>query len=162
MYSVDIVYTLLYDGGAKEMIDMLMEQATTVRKKWSAVCDSVIHEKPKFIKRTRDKMWFSNLETMSDILQIYQFTALKYIEDDGSVTLSLNEIDLIENGKDEQEVRLNMGKAIFEYALDYYNEYEMYSHSPNRKKHIPYIFKALIIDNPEQIGDMIQCQDGKN
>ena len=124
------------------MIDMLMEQATTVRKKWSAVCDSVIHEKPKFIKRTRDKMWFSNLETMSDILQIYQFTALKYIEDDGSVTLSLNEIDLIENGKDEQEVRLNMGKAIFEYALDYYNEYEMYSHSPNRKKHIPYIFKA--------------------
>ncbi len=144
------------------MIDMLMEQATAVRKKWSAVCDSVIHEKPKFIKRTRDKMWFSNLETMSDILQIYQFTALKYIEDDGSVTLSLNEIDLIENGKDEQEVRLNMGKAIFEYALDYYNEYEMYSHSPNRKKHIPYIFKALIIDNPEQIGDMIQCQDGKN
>lgn len=156
------MYALLYDGGAKEMIDMLMEQATTVRKKWSAVCDSVIHEKPKFIKRTRDKMWFSNLETMSDILQIYQFTALKYIEDDGSVTLSLNEIDLIENGKDEQEVRLNMGKAIFEYALDYYNEYEMYSHSPNRKKHIPYIFKALIIDNPEQIGDMIQCQDGKN
>jgi hypothetical protein len=156
------VYALLYDGGAKEMIDMLMEQATAVRKKWSAVCDSVIHEKPKFIKRTRDKMWFSNLETMSDILQIYQFTALKYIEDDGSVTLSLNEIDLIENGKDEQEVRLNMGKAIFEYALDYYNEYEMYSHSPNRKKHIPYIFKALIIDNPEQIGDMIQCQDGKN
>ena len=144
------------------MIDMLKEQATAVRKKWSAVCDSVIHEKPKFIKRTRDKMWFSNLETMSDILQIYQFTALKYIEDDGSVTLSLNEIDLIENGKDEQEVRLNMGKAIFEYALDYYNEYEMYSHSPNRKKHIPYIFKALIIDNPEQIGDMIQCQDGKN
>lgn len=144
------------------MIDMLMEQATAVRKKWSAVCDSVIHEKPKFIKRTRDKMWFSNLETMSDILQIYQFTALKYIEDDGSVTLSLNEIDLIENGKDEQEVRLNMGKAIFEYALDYYNEYEMYSHSPNRKKHIPYIFKALIIDNQEQIGDMIQCQDGKN
>ena len=37
---------------------MLMEQATTVRKEWSAVCDSVIHEKPKFIKRTRDKMWF--------------------------------------------------------------------------------------------------------
>lgn len=141
---------------------MLMEQATTVRKEWSAVCDSVIHEKPKFIKRTRDKMWFSNLETISDILQIYQFTTLKYIEDDGSITLSLNEIDLVENGKDEQEARLNMGKAILEYALDYYNEYEIYSRSPNRKKHIPYIFKALIMDNPEKIGDMLQCQDGKN
>lgn len=141
---------------------MLMEQATTVRKEWSAVCDSVIHEKPKFIKRTRDRMWFSNLETISDILQVYQFTVLKYIEDDGSITFSLNEIDLVENGKNEQEVRLNMGKAILEYALDYYNEYEMYSHSPNRKKHIPYIFKALIMDDPEKIGDMLQCQDGKN
>ena len=62
----------------KEMIEMLMEKATTVRKEWSAVCDSVIHNKPKFIKRTRDKMWFSNLETMSEILEAYQFTAKNY------------------------------------------------------------------------------------
>lgn len=141
---------------------MLMEKATTVRKEWSAVCDSVIHNKPKFIKRTRDKMWFSNLETMSEILEAYQFTAKKFIEEDGSVTLSLNEIDLVENGKDEQEARLNLGNAILEYSMEYYNEYEMYSHSPNRKKHIPYIFKALIIDNSEKIGEIIQCQDGKN
>lgn len=141
---------------------MLMEQATTVRKEWSAVCDSVIHEKPKFIKRTRDKMWFSNLETISEILEVYHFTTLKYIEDDNTITLSLNEIDLIENGRNEQEARLNMGKAILDYALEYYNEYQMYSRSPNRKKHIPYIFKALIIDDPEKIGDMLQCQNGKN
>ena len=131
---------------------MLMEKATTVRKEWSAVCDSVIHNKPKFIKRTRDKMWFSNLETMSEILEAYQFTAKKFIEEDGSVTLSLNEIDLVENGKDEHEARLNLANAILEYSMEYYNEYEMYSHSPNRKKHIPYIFKALIIDNSEKIG----------
>ena len=146
----------------KERLEMLMEKATTVRKEWSAVCDSVIHNKPKFIKRTRDKMWFSNLETMSEILEAYQFTAKKFIEEDDSVTLSLNEIDLVENGKDEQEARLNLANAILEYSMEYYNEYEMYSHSPNRKKHIPYIFKALIIDNSEKIGEIIQCQDGKN
>lgn len=144
------------------MIDMIMEQATTVRKEWSTVCDSVIHDKPKFIKRTRDKMWFSNLETMSEILEAYQFTAIKYVEEDGTITLLLNEIDLVENGTSEQEVRLNLGKSILEYSLDYYNEYETYSHSPNRKKHIPYIFKALIIDDPQKIGDMLQCQDEKN
>lgn len=139
-----------------------MEQATTVRKEWSAVCDSVIHNKPKFIKRTRDKMWFSNLEIMSELLEVYHFTAIKYIEKDGSITLSLNEIDLVENGPDEQTARLNLAKAILEYSLDYYNEYEIYSRSPNRKKHIPYIFKALIMDDPEKIGEMLQCQDGKN
>ena len=141
---------------------MLMEQATKVRKEWSSVCDSVIHDKPKFIKRTRDKMWFSNLETMRSILDIYKFTAQRLVEEDGSVTLSLNEIDLIENGKNEDEARLKLAQSILEYAVDYYNDYAMYSHSPNRKGHIPYIFKALIIDDPEQIGTMIQCQDGKN
>lgn len=141
---------------------MLMEQATNVRKEWSSVCDSVIHDKPKFIKRTRDKMWFSNLDTMAEILQAYQFTAEKYMEEDGSVTLSLNEIDLVENGKDEEDARFKLGKAILEYSSDYYNEYETYSHSPNRKKHIPYIFKALIMDDAKKIGDMLQCQDGKS
>lgn len=96
------------------------------------------------------------------MLDAYQFTALRYIEADSSVTLSLNEIDLIENGKDEAEARLKLANAILEYAADYYSEYETYSRSQNRKKHIPYIFKALIIDNPNKIGDMLQCQDGEN
>jgi hypothetical protein len=141
---------------------MLMEQATAVRKDWSAVCDSVLHEKPKFIKRTRDKMWFSSLETMEEILSGYSFTAEKLVEDDSSITLSLNEIDLIENGEDEHMARLNLAKAILDYSLDYYNEYELYSHAPNRKGHIPYIFKALIMDDIEKIGESITCQDGKN
>lgn len=141
---------------------MLMEQATTVRREWSTICDSVIHDKPKFIKRTRDKMWFSNLETMSVILEAYHFTAEKYTEEDGSVTLSLNEIDLVENGKNEQAARIELGKAILEYSMEYYNNYEMYSHSVNRKQHIPYIFKALIMDQPDKIGETIQCLDGRN
>ena len=144
------------------MMDMLMEQATNVRKEWSAVCDSVIHEKPKFIKRTRDKMWFSSLETMKNILDIYQFTAQKWIEEDGTVTLSLNEIDLVENGEDEDAARFKLAQSILEYSVDYYNNYAVYSQSTNRKSHIPYIFKALIIDDAKQIGEIIQCQDGKN
>ena len=144
------------------MREMLMEQATNVRKEWSAVCDSVVHEKPKFIKRTRDKLWFSNLDTMTEILSAYKFTAEKYIEDDGSITLSLNEIDLVENGENEQEARLALGKAILEYSSDYYEDYAFYSKSPNRKGHIPYIFKALIMDNPELIGESVQYHDGKN
>lgn len=144
------------------MMDMLMEQATMVRKEWSAVCDSVIHDKPKFIKRTRDKMWFSSLETVLTLLNAYHFTAKKFMEKDGSVTLSLNEIDLVENGASEEEARRNLAEAILEYSLDYYNDYEVYSRSPNRKGHIPYIFKALILDDPEKIGEMLQCQDGES
>mgnify|MGYP003448895630 FL=1 len=141
---------------------MLMEQATTVRKEWSSVCDSVIHDKPKFIKRTRDKMWFSNLETMSEILEAYHFSADRFVEADGTVTLSLNEIDLIENGCTESEARELLGKSILEYSAEYYNEYSLYSRSPNRKGHIPYIFKALIKNDPKKIGESIECRDGKS
>lgn len=98
---------------------------------------------------------------MLDILGTCQFTVIRYMEDDGSVTLSLNEIDIIENGKDDEEVRLKTGKAILEYSIEYHNKYELYSCSPNRKKHVPYIFKALIIGCPEKIGNMLQCQDGE-
>lgn len=125
------------------------------------ISDSAVHDKLKFIKRTCYKMRISNLEVMRDILEAYQFTALRYVEDDGSVTLSLNEIDIIENGKDDKEVRLKVGKAILKYLTEYYNEDEMYSNSPNRKEHIPYIFKALIIGCPEKIGEILQCRDGK-
>ena len=52
--------------------------------------------------RTRDRMWFSNPDTMSEILSAYHFTAQRFVENDGSVTLSLNEIDLVENGKDNR------------------------------------------------------------
>jgi hypothetical protein len=156
------MYITCHNIITKEWIKMLIEQATTVRKEWSSICDSVIHEKPKIIKRTRDKMWFSNLETMNEILKAYTFTAQKFVEEDGSVTLSLNEIDLVENGSDEQSARINLGKSILEYSNDYYDEYEIYSHSPNRKGHIPYVFKALIMDNAEKIGESIICQDGKN
>lgn len=91
-----------------------MEQATNVRKEWSAVCDRVIHDKPHFVKGACDKMWLSNLEIMQDILETYQFTAIRFMEDDRSVTLSLNEIDIVENRKDDKEVRLKIGKAILE------------------------------------------------
>lgn len=141
---------------------MLMENATEVRKEWSSVVDSVVRDKPKFIKRTRDKMWLSNLETMSEILEAYQFTAELIREDDGTVTLSLNEIDLVENAEDEATARKQMGNAIMEYSMDYYNDYSYWSSAPNRKKHIPYVFKALIMDDAQKLGDSIICQDGKN
>lgn len=144
------------------MIDMLMEKATDVRKDWSSICDSVIHDKPKFIKRTRDKMWFSNLDTMAEILEAYTYTAKRLVEEDASITLSLNEIDLIENAPNESSARYALGNAILEYAMEYYNDYAFYSRSPNRKGHVPYIFKALIMDDPQQIGESILCQDGKN
>jgi len=140
---------------------MLTMNATDVRKNWSEVSDSVIREKPTFIKKTRDYMMLSNMEFVSTLLSGYEYSAKEYIEDDGSITLSLNEISLVENAATKKEAIVLLSNAILEYAVDFYNEFQLYSNAPNKKSEIPYVFKALILDDAEKIGACIKCQAGE-
>jgi hypothetical protein len=143
------------------MNPMFMLKATDVRKNWSSVTETVVREKPQFIKRTRDSMVLADLGLFEDLLSAYGFSANKYVENDGSVTLSLNEIDLVENGKTDKEARLALGQAILEYAVDFYKEFSVWAAAPNRKSHVPYVLRALILDDPTKIGDFVVCQAGK-
>lgn len=145
------------------MNTMLTLNATDVRRDWSAVMETVVREKPQFIKRTRDYMVLTDLKLFESLLSAYQFTADRITENDGSITLSLHEIDMVENGKTEAEARYLLGRSILEYAEDYYKEFPLWSAAPNRKNHIPYIFKALCIDDSGKIGDtVVLCQAGKS
>ena len=139
---------------------MLTLNATQVRKEWSSVVDTVVREKPQFIKRTRDRMFLANIELLSEFLAAYTFSANVFIEADGSVTLSLNELDLVENGKNEQEALSNLSKSILEYSEEYYNDFTYWS-SGNRSSHKPYVFKALILGDVDKIGAEIICHHGK-
>ena len=143
-------------------ITMLTLSATDVRKEWSSVVDGVVRNRPVLIKRTRDKIWLSDIETMAEILNAYQFTAERFVEDDQTVTLSLNEIDLVENAATEMEARVILAQTIMEYAVEYYEHYAVYSKAPNRKAHIPYVFKALLAEDIQLLGESILCRDGKN
>lgn len=144
------------------MRDMLTLNATDVRKEWSMVIDNVVREKPQFIRRTRDYMLLADIEFLRIILESYKFTAKKIKEDDGSITLELKEIDLVVNAENLKEAKLKMAQEIIEYSEEFYNEFNIWSVAPNRKEHIPYVFKALIIDDINEIGELIYCQNGKN
>lgn len=141
---------------------MLSMNATDFRKEFSQTIDSAIREKPQFIKRTRDHLLLADIRFLDDVLSAYSFTAKKYVEDDGSVTLSLNEIDLAENAETEEAAREKLARSIIEYAEDFYKEFDLWSAAPNRKKHIPFVFKALITDDAKKIGELIQCQNGES
>ena len=141
---------------------MITLNATNVRKEWSTVVDSVIREKPTFIRRTRDFMFLSDFNVLENLLSAYTFTAEQFVEDNDSVTLSLNEVDLVENGDDLEDAKLKLAQSIIEYSEDYYNDFMYWSSAPNRKSHVPYVIKALIIDDVNKIGELIQCQHGKS
>jgi len=139
---------------------MLVINATTARNEWSSIVESVIREKPAIIKKTRDYLFFSNMNILENILSAYSFHAVTMIEDDGSVTISLDEIDLAENALDIKEATSRLARAILEYSEDYYNEFSYWSRG-SRKTHVPYVFKALILNDVDKIGDLIKCRRGK-
>ena len=139
---------------------MVAINATKARNDWSSVVDSVIRDKPAFIKKTRDYLFLSDMDVLEKILSAYSFHAEAIIEDDGSVTLSLDEIDLAENASDMPGAVSAMARAILEYSEDYYKEFTYWSRG-SRKQHIPYIFKALMLNDVGKIGDLIKCRRGK-
>lgn len=163
VYIIDVMYVFMYNISHREVIKLLtMMNSTDVRKEWSSVVDATVREKPQFFKRTHDFMLMSDLPFMEILLSGYTFTALRMDEEDGSVTLALNELDLVENGRDEDEARSKLAKSILEYAEDFYADFSYWGSAPNRKPEIPYVFKALSIRNAQKIGDSIICQAGKN
>ena len=142
--------------------DMIISNATEARKDWSTTIDSVIRDRPRIIKRTHDYLMLSNLNIIENILSPYEFHAEEFTEDDGSVTLSLDEIDLVENGADKDKAKEALAQSILDYAEDYYNEFPYWSSDPVRKKHIPYVLKALLLNDASKIEEFITCRRGSN
>lgn len=98
------------------MKDMYMINATDARKEWSSVMDRAVRERPQIIRHNLNEMILANLTLLESVLAVYKYTAHKMLEDDGSVTLLLDELDLVENGSNEFDAKYALGKSIMEYA----------------------------------------------
>ena len=138
---------------------MLTIPSSDVRKEWSSVMDTVIREKPVFIKRTRDHMMLSDTGTIWQLISGVKFIADMYREDDGSVTLSARDMDIAVNGADEAAARKALVRDITEYAEEYYQDFERYSAAPNRQGHLPYVIKALMARSPEELEGEVVCRE---
>lgn len=123
---------------------MKMKTATDVRKEWGSFIDNVAHKKPQFVKRSRDMIFSTNLEMLEGILEPYTFTFSEFVEEDDSVTLSLNEIDIVVNGETKEDSLNILENDLKEYAQEYYDDFEYYFSSLNRKSHYPYVLKVLL------------------
>ena len=123
------------------MRDMYTVSATDVRNHWSETMDRVVREKPAFIKRTRDCVVLANEDLFRDMLSAYTFSAVRYTED---------------------EAKLKLAESILDYAADFYNDFAYWSAAANRKAHVPYVLRAIMLDDIHKIGECISCQAGKN
>jgi len=53
-----------------------------------------------------------------------------------------------------------MAEAILEYSEDYYKDFEIWAKGW-RIPHIPYVLKALMLNDLEKIGGLITCRPGE-
>lgn len=88
-------------------------------------------------------------------LDEYNFTSELFLEENNTFTLSLNEIDLIVNAENLDAAKRMMAEEILDYAKDFYDEYHIWSKALNRQRHIPYIQKALMINDSDEIANSI-------
>lgn len=82
-------------------------------------------------------------------------------EDDGSVTGGIEELDLFANAESEEECLKLLFEDMKEYAKDFYDDFDLWSSAPNRKKHIPYVIKILLSSDERLLGAM-RCRHGRN
>lgn len=136
--------------------------ATDVRKDWGSFIDSVVRSRPKFIKRSRDYIFAASTDMLKEMLKEYRLTATIYEEENGTVTVALEEIDIVSNGRAKEEALNLLASDLQEYAEEYYNEFEYWYSAPNRKAHLPYVLKILLQNETKDILSMIKCQAGKS
>lgn len=144
------------------MFSLLAINATDVRKDFGRHIDKIVRTKPIFIKRSRDYIMGISLEMAKELVKDIQFIAYKFIEDDNSVTISLEKFDLVVNGENEEEAISLIIKSLREYALEYYEDIEFWSSDINRKKQMNSILKVLLVEDDNELKESIICRPGKN
>lgn len=141
---------------------MLAVNSSVVRKNWSQMLDLAIREKPVLMRRNRDYTILCSAETIAMLVDDALLPVNQFMEEDGSVTLSAEQLDLVVCEPDLASAKRAMASAWVEYAEDYFKEFQLYSHAPNRKGHLSLVMKALTVQSPKELEGAILCRRGES
>jgi hypothetical protein len=141
--------------------EMLTINATDVRKDFGRYIDTIVRSKPIFIKRSRDCFMGISIDMAKELVKDVVFTADEYIEDDGTITLSLHDSDIVVNSQDESSALQSLIKDLREYALEFYEDIEFWGSDISRRKHIKKIIKVLLSNDENELKESIACQPGR-
>lgn len=139
------------------VIYMDMMQATNVRKNFSSVIDTAVRDRPVMFKRNRDYlMLLSNTQVLS-LLREYTFKAQYIAEEDETITAVLDGFDLVVNAADQEQARNMLAVELVDYAKDYFDQFQLYYNSLNRKEHFPYILRVLLAEDLDEVKELINA-----
>jgi uncharacterized protein YbcC (UPF0753/DUF2309 family) len=140
---------------------MRSTNATDVRREWGSFIDKVVRDRPQAIKRSRDHILAMSMEHAQELVKDVRFTLEYEEEPDGSVSGSLKELDLVENAPTVEALKEALAEELMVYAEGYFDEFQLYFHAPNRKKHFPFVLRVLLSDHPSEITELIHAKPAR-
>ena len=133
---------------------MLSElQFTEARNQFSTLYDSVFNSfNPTIIKRKQtEQVALLRVDLLKMVLVDYKLNPEIIKEDDGSITLALDSLEMYANNLTLDLAASDLVEDLKLYAQDYMDRSQLFLQAPNRKSHFPYVLKILLCDNDEEI-----------
>ncbi|RJQ32067.1 MAG: exoribonuclease R [Peptococcaceae bacterium] len=133
-------------------------QFTSARKSFTELFDNVWHRSlPAVIKRHQaEEVLLLRRDMQQDILQAYKLTPEVLPEENGSVTLALNELDLAVNASTFEEAVNELIRDMKIYAEDYRERPQLFLNAPNRKGHFPYLLRVWLCNDDQEIRSLLE------
>lgn len=140
------------------MILMLaVQKATDVRKEFSRFINGVLYQQPAIVQRNSDYFAALSLDHLEALLKAYRFQVEYEQEENGSYSGSLIGFDIVANAQSLHGLRVRLAEELVDYAHEYVEEFALYSRTPNRSPHFPYIFRVLIKPELEHVVALIDA-----
>lgn len=131
---------------------------TNARKTFTDIYDSVWHRYlPVIINRHQnEEVLLLRRELQQDILKAYSLRPEILPEEDGSITVALNEVDIAVNGSTMDEAICELIRELKVYAQDYLDRLQLFLNAPNRKGHFSYVLRVLLCENDQEIKSLLE------
>ena len=138
---------------------MLQELTITdARKQLSNLFDSAYNAyKPVMVKRKQtEKVLILRKDLQQMILSEFTLKPEVLLEEDGSVTLSLDTLEIYVNAEDKQKAEEELIKELKIYAQDYIQRSQLFLNAPNRRAHFPYVMRILLCEDDKELHQMLE------
>ncbi len=134
---------------------------TEARKEFSSLYNQVFNSfKPTIIKRKKtEEVLLLHVDQQKMLLANYSLEPEIIKEDDGSITLALDNLEIYSNGSSLEDAIDELVEDLKVYASDYLQRSQLFLNAPNRKSHFPYILRVLLCDSDKDIRDLLELSN---
>lgn len=113
--------------------------------------------KPIIIRRKQaEQVLLIRTDLQKELLEEYRLKPKKLSENDGSITLALDEIELYVNADTVEDAVRELIQDLKIYAQDYIQRPQLFLNAPNRRSHFPYILRVLLCDNDDEVKALLE------